>query len=267
MPTVEENVAVWGGTYDWSDDGEGWSRRFGSTDMLWWGAIFPRIYRFVPAGSILEIAPGYGRFTHYLRSLCDRLTVVDVSGPCIEACQRRFADATNIEYHVNDGRSLDMVPDGSVDFVFSFDSLVHADSDVIESYLHQLADKLTDNGIGFIHHSNVGMYGQRLRRVLPNAVAARITKRINHNWRDERMSLDLFNGMCESAGLRCIVQEPVEWHTPRRLVTDCISTFTAATSPWVKARAVKSHPAFMREARSLAELDELYAPNADNSAA
>jgi cyclopropane fatty-acyl-phospholipid synthase-like methyltransferase len=39
------------------------------------------------------------------------------------------------------------------DFVFSFDSLVHVESDVIENYLTQLAKKLKPNGIGFIHHS------------------------------------------------------------------------------------------------------------------
>lgn len=59
---------------------------------------------------------------------------------------------------INDGRSLDAVVDGSVDFVFSFDSLVHLEVEVIESYLKQLASKLTPNGVGFIHHSNMGEY-------------------------------------------------------------------------------------------------------------
>jgi len=53
-----------------------------------------------------------------------------------------------------------MIQDKSIDFVFSFDSLVHAEAKVIEAYLNQLAMKLSQNGIGFIHHSNLGKYQQ-----------------------------------------------------------------------------------------------------------
>jgi hypothetical protein len=58
--------------------------------------------------------------------------------------------------------SLDVAVDGSVDFVFSFDSLVHVEMDVIEAYLKQLAAKLTPNGVGFIHRSNLGQYAAYL---------------------------------------------------------------------------------------------------------
>jgi hypothetical protein len=51
-----------------------------------------------------------------------------------------------------------MVPDDSIDFVFSFDSLVHAEADVMQAYLNQLVRKLKLNGVGFIHHSNIGEY-------------------------------------------------------------------------------------------------------------
>ena len=74
--------------------------------------------------------------------------VVDISERCIEACRQRFAAESHIAYHANDGRSLEMVADRSIDFVFSFDSLVHADADVIEDYLRQLGRKLTPNGVG-----------------------------------------------------------------------------------------------------------------------
>ena len=51
-----------------------------------------------------------------------------------------------------------MIPDASVDFVFSFDSFVHPDRDVVEVYLRQLGTKLKIGGKGFIHHSNFGEY-------------------------------------------------------------------------------------------------------------
>jgi hypothetical protein len=56
--------------------------------------------------------------------MCDTLTVVDLNEKCISACKTRFAGVAHIRYHVNDGRSLSMVPDESVDFAVSFDSLV-----------------------------------------------------------------------------------------------------------------------------------------------
>ena len=49
-----------------------------------------------------------------------------------------------------------MVDDESIDFAFSADSLVHADLDVIAAYLSELARTLRPNGVGFIHHSNLG---------------------------------------------------------------------------------------------------------------
>ena len=30
-----------------------------------------------------------------------------------------------MSYHLNDGRSLEMIPDGTIDLIFSFDSLIH----------------------------------------------------------------------------------------------------------------------------------------------
>ena len=76
---------------------------------------------------MLEIAPGHGRWTEYLAHHCDRLIGVDLASSCVEVCRERFDGRPNLEFFVNDGRSLDMVDAGSVDLVFSFDSLVHAE--------------------------------------------------------------------------------------------------------------------------------------------
>jgi 16S rRNA A1518/A1519 N6-dimethyltransferase RsmA/KsgA/DIM1 with predicted DNA glycosylase/AP lyase activity len=123
MPTIEQNVGSWS-TYNWSEGGDEWSGAWGGTEFLWWGTLYPRIAAFLPAATVLEIAPGYGRFTQYLKDLCDHLTIVDLTERCILACKERFAEATNITYHITDGKSLAMVPNHSFDFVFSFDSLV-----------------------------------------------------------------------------------------------------------------------------------------------
>ena len=85
------------------------------------------------AESMLEIAPGYGRWTAFLKDLCSRLPLVDLSPKCIEACRERFGESDDIAYHVNDGRSPAMIDEDSIDFAFSFDSLVHVELEVLES--------------------------------------------------------------------------------------------------------------------------------------
>lgn len=121
MPTIVENLFVWDTAYDWSQSGEEWSGDWGSSRMQWYGSILPRIGAFVPADTILEIAPGHGRWTTFLKDLCKRLIIVDLSETCIDRCRHRFGSCSHISYFVNDGKSLEMVADGSVDFIFSFD--------------------------------------------------------------------------------------------------------------------------------------------------
>lgn len=67
--------------------------------------------------------------------------LVDLVYKCIEPCRRRFACVDHIEYHVNDGRSLDAIENDSIDYVFSMDSLVHADPVVMREYTLQLGKK------------------------------------------------------------------------------------------------------------------------------
>jgi SAM-dependent methyltransferase len=145
MPSVEDNLAYWDG-YDWSKDGEEWSSRWGGSDAQWVGSIFPRIRRFLPANTILEIGSGLGRWTQYLKDYCKCLIAVDLSPTCVDACRLRFKEFPHIQCHANDGKSLAMIPDRSIDFAFSFDSLVHADAVTVKTYLHQLATKFAPNG-------------------------------------------------------------------------------------------------------------------------
>ena len=65
--------------YDWKEAGEEWSQPWGSSAAQWTGTIFPRIRECLPVGTILEIAPGFGRWTHYLKDYCNELWAVDKS--------------------------------------------------------------------------------------------------------------------------------------------------------------------------------------------
>jgi SAM-dependent methyltransferase len=259
MPEVDRNLANWTSGWDWSQEGDEWSSAWGDTEALWHGALLPRIHSFVPTGTILEIAPGYGRWTQYLKDLCERLVIVDLTPGCIDHCRRRFADASNIEYHVNDGRSLDMVEDGTIDFAFSFDSLVHAESDVLEAYLTELVRKLAPDGVGFLHHSNIGAYGllTKLAHAVPGRTVGPLVRRgalINVvAWRAESVTADSVAEQCARAGLACVGQEKINWEAGRYLI-DALTMVTRPGSRWERPREVIGNPFFTSEAKRMARL-------------
>jgi SAM-dependent methyltransferase len=235
--------------YDWKGAGEEWSEPWGSSAAQWAGTILPRIRERLPVSTILEIAPGFGRWTHYLKDYCDELWAVDKSSACIEACHQRFATESHVHCCLNDGRSLSMIPDSSVDFVFSFDSFVHPDREVVEAYLRQLGTKLKIGAKGFIHHSNFGEYVNSARERLPELLAKPLIKAKILDWAHHRnpdMTAAVFRVLCEQNGLYCISQELVNWRG-RRLI-DCLSLFVRSDSPPQNPTQIIRNPNFMREA-------------------
>ncbi len=265
MPTIEENQQSWDKSYAWEQQGDEWSSSWGGADAQWFGSILPRIQALMSGGTMLEIAPGFGRWTNYLKDTCDRLIVVDLSEKCIKACQERFSTDSHIEYHVNDGKSLAMIPDNSIDFVFSFDSLVHAEADVLATYLAQLATKLKPNGVGFIHHSNLGQYQPILSLIeqIPSEMRAEIVNKIllePTRWRAGSMTAKLFADYCDRSDLQCICQELVNWENEGLLI-DSFSLFTPKNSIWARENNIVENLGFMNEAAATKQRSHLYSIN------
>jgi len=241
MPTVKLNAATWNGGYDWSNAGEEWSQSWGGSESQWYGSLLSRLGCYLPVRTILEIAPGYGRWTQFLLRYCARLIGVDLSAECVQVCQRRFASYPRSKFFVNDGKSLQAVANGSVGFAFSFDSLVHAEDDILASYVTQIALKLTPNGVGFIHHSNLGACAPDTPNVHQRAAS---------------MTADKFAAFCSSANLACISQEIINWGQAE--LVDCLSTFTPAGSVWDRPLRRLENPRFMLEAEMLKAISSLY---------
>ena len=244
--------------YDWTNAGEEWSAPWGSSAAQWSGAILPRIRNCLPAPTILEIGAGFGRWTHYLRDHCETLIAIDRIDQCLVACRQRFQDDSRVHCVLNDGRSLPMVADGSVDFVFSFDSLVHAKPEMVEGYLAELATKLKAAGRGFIHHSNFGEYANSFRERLPKALTKLPIKMNLLDWdhrRDRTMTAVLFRDLCERHGLACTSQELVNWRG-RRLI-DCFSMIGRVDRPQRLATRVIRNRSFMREAAEIRARSEI----------
>lgn len=261
MPSLQENLEHWNEHYDWSQGGEEWSWRWGASAVQWHGVLMPRLSGLLPARRVLEIGPGFGRWTAFLAPYTERLFGVDLSQKCIDACRQRFADDPRLEFHLNDGRSLSMLEERSIDLAFSFDSLVHAEADAVGDYLQELVRVLADDGVGFFHHSNLGAYPTYFRWVdrLPFGKMALYRAGlvdIDH-WRARSLTAEGFAELCRAAGLVCVRQELINWGKNRRLI-DCISTFTRPGSSYDRPPQLLRNGRFMRTADALARTAKHY---------
>ena len=152
----------------------------------------------------------------------------------------------HIEYLPTDGKSLAGVPDGSVDLVFSWDSLVHVEADVMEAYTREMQRVLSPSGRSFMHHSNLGAF-----RGADGTFAVK-----RRHGRGETMSADAFAAFCEAAGLALVTQELVNWGG--RDLIDCISCVSRARGTGETALRRVENPGFMKAAGQAAALADLY---------
>jgi SAM-dependent methyltransferase len=241
MPDLDWNLSKWELEYDWPEAGEEWSEAWGGSEAQWFGALFPRLHRFFPARRILEIAPGFGRWSKFLIAGCDEFIGLDMAPKCIESCRVRFADAMHARFFTNDGSSLAAAEDRSIDLVFSFDSLVHAESDVIASYVSEILKKLAPDGVAFIHHSNLHAYGKALG--------------IRHG-RGLTVSADIVADQVTLSGGKILIQEVVNWGGEHLI--DCLTLFARRDS-CPSAQPVRlTNPLFMGESTLIKNFQSPY---------
>jgi ubiquinone/menaquinone biosynthesis C-methylase UbiE len=241
--------------YEWIQAGEEWSEPWGGSVAQWFGSILPRIQAALPATTILEIASGFGRWSFFLKEHCQHLHLVDPDPQCMDACRRRFGSVAKISFHLNRADSLETIPDGSIDFIFSFDSLVHVRRQTIETYLGQFPAKLKTDGLAFIHHSNLGEYASSIFRRARALVGKGKAPAADHQ-RDPEMTAGLFRELCQRHGLKVVCQELVNWRG-RRLI-DCFSTIARHDSKWQSVARPFRNPAFMLETKLIRRLARHY---------
>jgi len=95
----------------------------------------------------LEIGCGVGRLMKEVAGRCDRVIGVDISQRMLEYARRYLDNVPNVELHLNDGRSLAMVADSSVDFVYSHLAFQHITLyEVVDAYLADIARVLKRGG-------------------------------------------------------------------------------------------------------------------------
>ena len=262
MPSISENKRTWE-AHDWSRDE--WSDvGWGTAHAQWVGCLLPRVFPFLK-GRILEIAPGSGRWTQFLQAHCASLIGVDLAQSCVEKCTERFSHYPNLKFKVNDGLTFPTVEDASIDFAFSFDSLVHAESDVMSSYANELARVLKPGAVAFIHHSNLDAFRRSALYQL-----LRIKRRLlglpfpGVHWRAPSMSAEKMRTFVEGAGMMCFQQEIIPWGRggPSWMI-DCMSTIinTAGT----QCHVIRNSQ-FMDEAAAIKRISSLCAAGIQDGA-
>lgn len=259
MGDLDEVHHYWNSLYDWSRyHGDEWSARWGGPDVQWYWSIYPRIRQHLKSGTILEIGPGHGRWSGYLQGYCEHLILVDISETCIHACRERLG-SKYVSYRVGDGKSLPGVEDSSVDFVFSFESLVLAESHVMDAYLREIRRVLKPGARAFLHHSNLGAYRTyfRLKDLVPKK-ARKPLKRAGLLDYDEMRAASVtavwFAETVSRYNMACLSQELVPWGGKRLI--DCFSVIEKG--PQEKPTEVYENRRFIHQAYEIQRLSRLY---------
>ena len=226
--------------------------------MQWYWCLLPRIQHHLPVHTILDIGPGFGRWTRYLLEHCEQMILVDISEKCINACRRRFGDE-GITYRVGPGASLDFLEDESIDFCFSWEALVYVEAEGIDTYLKDLGRKLKPSGSAFLHHSNLASHSDYFDRTLKLPKGWRdFLKRKGlldfDQWRARSVTADSFRRAAEQANLQVQTQELIPWGGKRLI--DCLTTLSRLRSD--QSHAVISNPDFHNRAYDIQRLSWLY---------
>jgi ubiquinone/menaquinone biosynthesis C-methylase UbiE len=166
--------------------------------VQWRDDIWPLI-RDSDFSCTVEIGAGRGRNSERLQPLARKLYLVDINGSNIEWLYDRFRSATNVVLIKNDGLHLTGIEDDEATFVYSFDSMVHFDSDVVRQYLREFNRILKRGGTGFCHYSNYSADPTGSYRDHPA-------------WRNF-MSIPLFEHYAAKEGLEPIRSTPLMWRT------------------------------------------------------
>jgi ubiquinone/menaquinone biosynthesis C-methylase UbiE len=151
----------------------------------------------------MDLAAGAGRNSELLKNHAKELWVVDINQTNIDRCRERFANYTGpckLNFAVNDGTSLPMIPTGSLTMIYSFDAMVHFDPQVIRQYVREFARVMAPGASGFCHHSNYGAWAPD-----PNS-----NWQSNPHWRSH-MTANLFVDFCKEHGLEVTKQVIHGW--------------------------------------------------------
>jgi ubiquinone/menaquinone biosynthesis C-methylase UbiE len=162
--TTSYNFKEWS-NYNWSQGGEEWNDSEPWKKSLREEVLLTYIR---PGFTVLEIGPGAGRWSLTLASISKKLILADLTENALRACRKKLSEFSNCVYYQNDGKSLPMVDDGSIHYVWSYDVFVHISPRDTQAYLTELKRVLVKRGIAVIHHPAAGGFKGGFRSSVTN---------------------------------------------------------------------------------------------------
>nr|WP_246324085.1 class I SAM-dependent methyltransferase [Petropleomorpha daqingensis] len=130
-------------------------------------------------GSALDFGCGVGRLTQALAEHFDDVVGIDIAASMLENA-RRFNDRPNVRFVLNEEPHLAVIPDTSIDFVYTTIVLQHMAPELALGYLEEFARILRPGGVAVFtlptgpSRTLVG----RLYRVVPAPLVHLLKKRL-----------------------------------------------------------------------------------------
>jgi SAM-dependent methyltransferase len=207
-PEVLSTLAEYIGR-DWINAGAYYDGAESHMDRQWNNLVWPFI-KMCDFTTCVDLAAGHGRNTRKLleQTNCKFVYVVDMVQKNIDLCRTRFSKEPRVVCIKNDGFSLQDIPSGTITTFYSFDAMVHFDSDIIRSYLLEIRRVLSPKGHAFLHHSN---YDKNPGGDVHDNPGGR-----------NFMTAGLLTHYARKEGLTTVNQKPVDW-VPGHALTDCFS--------------------------------------------
>jgi SAM-dependent methyltransferase len=113
-------------------------------------SLFSRLGGDPRGGTCVEVGCGFGRMTAVLAERFDRVVALDVSPRMLELA-RAAVTASNVEFELVSGSSLDPVEDGVADTLVCYLVLQHLPRrEAVEGYLKEFSRVLTPDGRAFV---------------------------------------------------------------------------------------------------------------------
>ncbi len=119
-----------------------------------WDRVIWPIIKGADFSETLDLAAGHGRNTARLLEHAVRIIAVDINKENIDVLSTRFRGNDKVVVLKNSGSDLRDVAGSSITFLYSFDAMVHFDSEIVHAYLREFRRVMKPGARGFCHYSN-----------------------------------------------------------------------------------------------------------------
>lgn len=119
--------------------------------------LFPIIKKYVSNDSVIaDFACGWGRIIKVLSDDFpnNKIIGIDINGSAITHCKKKFSSNSNLQFIKNSENSISEVAANSIDFLYSWDAMVHFSKNDIQKYAPEFHRIVKPGAVGIIHHSN-----------------------------------------------------------------------------------------------------------------